>query len=136
MKRSKLNKVSKSSFKKLENELWQECRRITYEQYGNNCYTCSQKNLQGRNAHTGHMWPKGSLGASLKYDIRILRPQCYNCNINYGGQGAIFIKKMEKEEGKIYMDKLHADKIEDKKGSLKASDYYPQLLLEYRRIIK
>lgn len=82
------------------------------------------------------MWPKGSLGASLKYDIRILRPQCYNCNINYGGQGAIFIKKMEKEEGKIYMDKLHADKIEDKKGSLKASDYYPQLLLEYRRIIK
>lgn len=134
MKRSKLRRKSKSSFKSLEDELWQECRRITYEQYPNDCYTCSQKNLQGRNAHTGHMWAKGSLGALLKYDIRILRPQCYNCNMNLGGMGAIFIKRMEKEEGRSYMNKLHRDRVEDKKGLLKASSYYPLLLEEYKKI--
>lgn len=136
MKRTRLRKKSNSSFKKLEDELWEECRRVTYEHYPNNCYTCSQKNLVGRNAHTGHMWPKGSLGASLKYDIRILRPQCYRCNMNLGGMGAVFYSRMKREEGELYMQQLEKDKIEDKKGRLKASNYYPLLLEEYKKIRK
>lgn len=80
------------------------------------------------------MWPKGSLGASLKYDIRILRPQCYNCNMNLGGMGAIFRKRMEREEGKSYMQKLDLDLVEDKKSKLKAIDHYQKLLEEYKTI--
>ena len=134
MKKTVLRKKGKSALKKLEDKLWEECRRIIFEQYGNNCYTCTQKNLVGRNLHCGHMWAKGSLGASLKYDLRILRPQCYNCNMNLGGMGAIFIKKMEREEGKFYMEKLHADLVIDKQGLLKSFDHYTKLLEEYKHI--
>lgn len=136
MKRTRLKKKSKSPQKKLEDKLWEECRRITFEQYGRDCYTCPQKGLTGRNLHCGHMWAKGSVGALLKYEIRILRPQCYNCNMNLGGMGAVFIKRMEKEEGKIYMKKLNEIKTEDKKGLVKATDWYTQLLAEYKLIKK
>lgn len=136
MKRTALKKKSKSDFKKLEDELWEECRRITFEQFGNDCYTCPQKNLVGRNLHCGHMWAKGSLGALLKYDIRILRPQCYRCNMHLGGMGAVFRKRMEKEEGKTYMNKLDVDHIEDSRGLLKASVHYTNLLAEYKKITK
>lgn len=130
MKRTKLRRKSKSPQKKLEDLIWQECRRITFEQYGTDCYTCKQKNLVGRNLHCGHMWPKASLGASLKYDIRILRPQCYSCNINLGGQGAIFYKKMLKDEGKIYVNKLE----QLRNVTVKAMDHYKILLEEYKTI--
>lgn len=63
MKRTALKRKSKSPQRKLEDELWAECKRITREQYGNNCYTCPAKDLIGRNLHTGHLWPKGSLHA-------------------------------------------------------------------------
>jgi hypothetical protein len=80
------------------------------------------------------MWPKGSLGALLKYEIRILRPQCYNCNMNLGGMGAIFRKRMEKEEGKPYMEQLDHDHVLDKQSKLKAIDHYTALLEEYKTI--
>lgn len=130
MKKTKLRKKSKSPQRKLEDLLWEHCRRITFEQYGTDCYTCNQKNLVGRNLHCGHMWPKASLGASLKYDIRILRPQCYFCNINAGGQGAVFYRRMLKEEGKPYMTKLE----QLKNVTVKAMDHYAILLQEYNNV--
>lgn len=134
MKRTKLRKKSKSPQALLEAELWQECRRITFEQYGTDCYTCPAKNLVGRNLHCGHMWPKGSVHALLKYHIDILRPQCYNCNMNLGGMGAVFLKRMLKDEGRAYMNRLEDLKIEDKRVTLKSFDHYTKLLAEYKQI--
>jgi len=126
-----MRRKSKSPQKKLEDELWQECRRIVKEQFGNDCYTCRAKNLQGSNCQLGHVpWAKASLGAYLKYDIRVLRFQCYRCNINLGGCGAEAYKRMLKEEGKAYMNKLE----QDRNVTVKASDYYPKLLEEYKTI--
>jgi len=130
VKKTLLRKKSKSNIKKIQDLLWQECRRIIDEQYGHDCYTCGAKNLQGSNRQLGHMWAKASLGAYLKYDIRILRYQCMRCNCHLGGQGAIFYKRMLKEEGKDFMDKLE----QDRNVTVKASDYYPKLLAEYKEI--
>ncbi len=130
MKRSKLRRKSTSPIRKIQDELWQECRRIVREQFGNDCYTCGKKNLQGSDCQLGHMIAKASLGAFLKYDIRLLRFQCYRCNINLGGQGAIFYRKMMAEQGPTYMEQL----LQDKNKTVKASDYYPQLLLEYKSL--
>ncbi len=132
MKRTRLRKKGVSSQAKLEQELWQECRRIVFEQYGDTCYTCGAQHLEGRNKQCGHMWPKGSLHALLKYDIRILRPQCFHCNINNGGMGAVFYKKMVADEGSAYMELLEADKAKDKQATLKSSSYYTQLLADYK----
>lgn len=137
MKRSSLRRRSKSPQKKLESELWQECRRIIEEQYGTNCYTCSAKNLQGKNRQLGHVpWPKASLGAYLKYDIRVLRYQCFRCNINMGGNGALAYARMTREEGKSYMDKLEHDRNITVKSTLSTKEWYAKLLEEYKLLKK
>ena len=130
MKRTALKKKSKSPQRKIEDALWEECKRITREQFGNVCYTCGARGLQGSNWHTGHMWSKASLSAFLKYDLRVLRPQCYNCNVNRGGQGADFYAKMLKIEGKDYMERLE----QDRQKTVQAHDFYKKLLEEYKTI--
>lgn len=133
MKRTPLKKKSTQSIRKIQDTLWQECRRIVAEQFGTDCYTCSAKNLKGSNRQLGHVpWPKATLGAFLKYDIRVLRYQCFRCNIHLGGQGAIAYARMLKEEGKAYMKKLEHDRT----ITVKSTDWYTKLLAEYLTIRK
>ena len=127
MKRGKLNKVSKMPISKLQRKIWEHCKRIIRSKYGNSCYTCSKQGLQGSDWHTGHMIAKASLPASLKYDLRMLRPQCYHCNVNCGGQGAIFIENMRRIEGDEYVNSL----LQDRQKIVNAYDYYTKLLEEY-----
>lgn len=128
MKRSPLKKKSKQSISKIQRDLWQECRRIIKQKYGNVCYTCGAVNLISSNWQIGHLFAKASLGAYLKYDLRVLRPQCFRCNIHFGGAGATFIENMRKMEGNDYVDAI----ILDKRRTVKAYDWYVQLLQSYK----
>lgn len=129
MKRTKLNKVGKQPISKIQKLLWQECRRVAGFLYKKDCYTCPAKNLLGSNCQLGHVpWPKSTLGALLKYDMRVLRWQCMRCNQFMGGMGAEAYKKMLREEGQAYMDKLE----EDRQKSVKAYDHYLELLETYK----
>lgn len=129
MRKTKLKKQSKQPISKIQRELWKECRRVAEILYKKDCYTCPAKNLTGANCQLGHVpWAKSTLSAYLKYDMRVLRWQCFKCNIHAGGQGAEAYKRMLKEEGKAYMDKLE----EDRKKSVKAYDFYTELLETYR----
>lgn len=125
-----MKKESKQPISKIQRLLWLECKRIVREQFEHTCYTCGARNLQGSNLQTGHLWAKASLGAYLKYDLRVLRPQCLVCNIHRGGMGADFYKKMLKIEGKDYMERLE----NDRQKTVKAYDYYSALLEEYKTI--
>jgi hypothetical protein len=129
VKRTALRKKGGQPISLIQRKLWDECKRIIRENYGNTCYTCGAKGLAGSNWHTGHLYPKASLGAYLKYDLRVLRPQCYHCNINLGGNGAIYYRKMESEFGREYMDNLEKDKL----VLVKAYDHYLLLLEEYKK---
>lgn len=130
-KRSLLKKEGKQKISTIQKKLWLLCKEIIRKKYGNTCYTCGRIGLEGSNWHTGHLIPKASVGAYLKYDIRILRPQCYNCNINLGGHGALFIENMRRIEGDIYVDRI----IEDRILTVKAYDHYVKLIKEYSKII-
>ena len=136
MKRSWLKRKSKSPQKKIESELWKHCRRIVKKQSKDefreiDCYTCPAKGLQGANCQLGHVpWPKSTLGAFLKYDLRVLKFQCFRCNINKGGMGAVAYERMEREMGKKAFNKLK----KDKQVSVKASDHYQQLLSKYKEL--
>lgn len=123
-----MRKHSKQKISTIQVKLWQECRRIIKKKYGNVCYTCGAINLIGSNWQIGHLLAKASLGAFLKYDLRILRPQCFRCNINMGGNGAIFIENMRKLEGDAYVNQILADR----QKTVKAYDWYEQLYQEYR----
>lgn len=130
MKRGTLKKKSKQKISTIQNKIWEHCKRLTRTRYGNVCYTCGQVNLSGSNWHTGHLWSKASLGAYLKYSLNVLRPQCYNCNINRGGQGADFYARMLKEIGSEAMEKLESDR----QVTVKAYDFYIELLEKYQKL--
>lgn len=85
---------------KLNDKLWELTRQICFRTYGTDCYTCPKKNLIGRNLHGGHVpWPKSALSKMCAYDIRYIRAQCYDCNINKGGMGAVALDRMIHEIG-------------------------------------
>lgn len=127
MKRTPLKKKSKVRISTIRNKLWLLCKELTRKRYGNTCFTCGRIGLTGSNWHTGHLIPKASLGAYLKYDTRLLRPQCYNCNINLGGNGAIFIENLRRREGKDYVDRI----LKDRNILVKAEDHYLMLIEKY-----
>lgn len=132
MKRTPLKKKSKQSISLVQRKVWERVKWLVRERYGNKCYTCGRSGLSGSNWHTGHMWPKAALGAYLKYDMRVLRPQCYNCNINLGGNGAVFYAKMLAEIGSEAMEQL----VQDRQTSVKAMEHYLSVLLLYNGLIE
>lgn len=99
--------MKKQSLKQLQVKIWDECKRIIKVRYGNDCYTCDAKNLQGSNRHTGHLIPKKYLPYEFKYDLRFLRPQCYNCNMNLGGMGALYLYRLMEENDFEARDEIH-----------------------------
>ena len=129
MKRTKLKRKSKSETRKIQDLLWQECRRIKNKPVVD-CYTCEAKNLQGSNKQLGHMWAKASLGANLKYELDILEWQDSRCNIWMGGMGGDFYKRKLKELGEKRMGELELKRPE----SVKAHDFYLELLDKYKLI--
>lgn len=131
MKRSKLRKQGKQPISKIQRTIWELCKEIIRKTYSPTCYTCGRTGLSGSNLHTGHMWAKASLGAYLKYDLRVLRPQCYHCNINLGGSGADFYKRMLEEIGPEEMKKLE----DDRQKTVRAYDHYLSLVPKYQEIL-
>ena len=105
-----------SEHTKLRKKLWKLTREIVFKTYGKNCYTCGQKNLTGSNCQGGHVpWPASILSTVCKFDVRFIRPQCYSCNINKGGMGAVALERMQKEG--IDIEQLKRLNQETKGGS-------------------
>ena len=118
----------------LKKKLWEECKRITRARYINkqgnwNCFTCDRLIDEPSKAHTGHFLPSGSCGAYLRYDLRNLRVQDYFCNLNLGGNGAEYYKRLIIENGQEYVDQL----FRDKHASIKADiHWYKNKIEEYK----
>jgi len=129
--RVKIKKASKQRISVLDRKLKELCKQIIRKKYPHDCYTCDQKNLKGVNLQTGHMIPKGSLGSYLRWDLRVLRPQCFDCNLNKGGQGAEFMRKMIIREGQDYVDKI----FEDRNLIVKSYDHYLMLIEKYKLML-
>lgn len=132
--------MKKSDRKKLEDKVWNECKRIIRERHGDKCYTCPASNLEGSNWQTGHGKAKGALPLRFKYDLRNLRPQCMRCNLHMGGMSDIFITKLEKEkDGLAFLKEscTHTDdgwiiKHGDTMGGKDATFFLENLLTEYK----
>lgn len=127
-----LNRKSKTPEAKLKAKLWELCKKIIRLKYGNTCYTCNKNGLMGGSWHTGHFIPSSTCGAYLRYDLRNLRPQCYYCNINLGGNGSAFYRRLVDVEGNEYVDSL----FRDRQVVLKAnSAFYENLIAKYTLIL-
>lgn len=129
--RTKTTKKGKS-LSSIKKKLWELCKQLTRLKYGNTCYTCSKTNLEGSSWHTGHFIPSSTCGIFLRYNLRNLRPQCYFCNINLGGNGSAFYRNMVGCEGQEYVDQLFRDKQKITKGDL---FFYQELVDKYQKIL-
>lgn len=122
----------KPSIKLIQKKVWDECKRIIKNRYGNTCYTCCAENLVGSNWQTGHLIAKAFLKPYLKYDLRLLRPQCMRCNLRLGGLGAVFLINVMAEKGIEHVRDIFEDmdKVIDKKEVYK---FYEDLIEEYKQ---
>lgn len=121
--------------KSITSELWELCRELTFRTYGSDCYTCPARNLLKSNRQCGHAYPKGALGASMQYDLRILRPQCYHCNINLGGMGAVFWNRLQLDIGKADADALYLECQASKGRTTPSRAYYLMLIEKYKALV-
>lgn len=96
------------------------------------CVICGKTGLEGSGWHTGHFIPRSTCGAFLKYDLRNIHSSCYNCNINLGGNGALFMVALEKKYGREYVDGI----LRDRSSIIKAYDHYQNLIEEYKKILE
>lgn len=124
---------------KLKDKLWEECKRITrlrYEKFtgGWDCYTCGNHLDAPAKAQTGHFIPSSVCSTEMRYDLGNLRVQCYRCNINLSGNWIEYEKRLRKEMGEDYPEKLKA-RNESTKGQMYREDWYTMYLKNYKEII-
>lgn len=81
-------KIRKPTLTALKKRLWALIAPLIRERYGPRCFTCD-----GIGTQTGHMFPKGRAHAVSAFMPSNLRPQCFTCNINLGGNGAEFSRR-------------------------------------------
>src|SRR3990167_9039990 len=132
MRKTKLKKKSPKKISALKRRLWTITSQLCKQIYGKKCYTCLRQ-AEGSGLHCGHFIPSSTCGIGLRYDLRNLRPQCYNCNINLGGNGATFYRKMVEEVGQKAVDEIFKIKNEIHKWSLQD---YENKIKEYEEKIK
>lgn len=127
----------KNDVRKLKDRLWELCKQIVRARYrlkdGTwHCYTCGRVIDEPAKAQTGHCIPSAVGGALLRYHLDNLRVQCYACNINYGGQGAIFVRHLTDELGEKRVDAMFA--LQGK--SVKADSlWYQGVIAEYETLV-
>jgi len=118
----------------VQEKLWKLCKEYIRKKYGNTCYTCGAEGLVGSNWQTGHYIPKGFLPPYLKYDPRVLRPQCMRCNMHLGGMGAMYHINIVAEMGHIHVRDIHYDMEVHNKDKMKPKEaltHYKNMVLWY-----
>lgn len=104
-KKKGLRKASQKEVPKLKRKLWTVLSRRIKERDGNRCFSCKREGLEGSGWHAGHLFPAGSHN-SLRFHPGNIFSQCYNCNINLGGNGASFSANFMLRYGKDKFDAL------------------------------
>ena len=109
---------------KLKKELWPIFslhQKLVHSADGEwcQCYTCNSPIKIGTiNCQGGHCVPKGAY-KNLYFDERAVRPQCYSCNINYGGMHYDFCEKLKLEIGlEAFNDMMRHGKDAVKRSAL------------------
>lgn len=126
MKRSKIRKTAKKdTLGYWKKQLWTVFSKYIRARDNYTCFTCGKKG-SGSGIHAGHLFPKAASGLSLYFDERAVRAQCYYCNINLGGNGAVYSVKYIEKFGQESFDELYR---------LKTSGFKKYTIEEYKELI-
>ncbi len=130
LKRSKLRKKGKQKISVLKRKLWETFSKYIRERDKYTCFTCGRKG-EGSGMHAGHFISKAIGGVELFFHEENVHAQCYNCNINLGGNQWIYGQRLGKETvDKLYeiKNKVISKWTED--DYINKQNYYGNLLLQ------
>jgi len=105
--KKKVKKKAKKKFTtgKLKKKLWTVFSRFIRIRDKGKCFTCNiQKPWTQMQA--GHFIPKSTGGLALYFHVQNVHCQCFRCNINLGGNGAIYAKRIKDVYGEEKFDEL------------------------------
>lgn len=85
----------------LKKMLWKVFSEYIRKRDKNRCFTCG-KFAEGSGYHAGHFIAKASGGLALYFNEDNVHGQCYNCNINLGGNSYIFGKNLGQKAEELY----------------------------------
>ncbi len=86
-------------------EFWKVFSLYIRTRDGFKCFTCDNRG-EGKGMHGGHFIPRASGGLSLFFHEQNVHAQCYRCNMNLGGNGAEYYKRMVEKYGQDAVDDL------------------------------
>lgn len=134
MKRTRLRKTAKKDtlgYWKIQ--FWKVFSLYIRTRDNFQCFTCDN-NGHGKGMHAGHFIPRASGGLSLFFDERNVHAQCYRCNINLGGNGAEYYRRMVDKFGQDLVDELF--ELKNKGFKQYSIPEYQQLIGVYKEKIK
>lgn len=121
--------------KTVKNKLWDLCKLITRKTYGNVCYTSGKQGLEGSDWHTGHFIHSSLCSVELRYDLRNLRPQSYDQNINKNGNTLQYRRNLIRDHGEEYVEELET-RNQQTKGKKYDVIWYMDKIEEYKALLK
>lgn len=113
--------MKKKSISQLKKKLWNIFSQYIRKRDKGICFTCGRY-AEGSGYHAGHFIQKSVGGIGLYFHPDNVRGQCYNCNINLGGNQYIFGQKLgEKKAKELYAMKGKVTKwtVEDYEEKIK-----------------
>jgi hypothetical protein len=120
-----------SKYKKEFWDLFSLWIKKTYSEDGEwcKCYTCDKPIKIGTSdCQGGHCFTKKGY-PGLYFNVNCVRPQCYHCNINLGGNTNVFIERLKGEIGEDAYMKMYDHRHDSVK--LTKNDYI-ELIAEYK----
>lgn len=92
---------------KLKKDLWTVFSRYIRLRDKGICISCLKQCEYGSAYHAGHLLPKANCGLALYFDEGNVNGQCYNCNMNLGGAGAMYAKHLIEKYGQDELDRIY-----------------------------
>lgn len=123
----------KSDLAKVKAKLWELCRLITRREYGDHCYTCGKGPLTGSSYQTGHFITSSICSVELRYDLKNLAVQCFNCNIDKSGNWVVFERLLREKHGDAYVEELKARNLATK-GITYPLSWFQDKIIQYQNI--
>lgn len=123
--KTKIEKKSKTSISKLKAKLWNLFSKHIRERDKYTCFTCGRIG-EGSGMHAGHFISKAVGGIELYFDEDNVHAQCYNCNINLGGNQYEYSLRLGSEKSAELYKKKGVFTKWTEETYRKKIDYYSQ----------
>lgn len=129
----------KGELTKLKLKLWELCKQITRSMCVQPdgtwiCYTSGKTIVYPKDAHTGHCIPSSLCSVELRYDLKNLRVQSYDQNINKNGNPLQFERNLIRDHGQAYMDDLW-NRNEATKGKVYPKEWFETKINDYQLLL-